>query len=113
MTTNNTNESRSSFLNRLRGSKWLEEERLVGVIPLLVGLSLLLLLFSTSLPFETDIVFVMGGGGWLLIGIGVNALSGKDPLQGGWGSKSLDQLFTIIGVLAAILMFVLTVSVYL
>lgn len=84
----------------------------MGVIPLLVGVSLLLLLLSSPSPFKTDIVFVMGGGGWLLIGIGVNALQGKDPLKGGWDSETLDHLFTILGVLASILMLGIVLSTY-
>ena len=70
-------------------------------------------MFSLPTPDSGERLFVFLGGGILLMSIGINALQGKDPLQGGWGSETLNHLFAIIGFLSSIVMLALALSAYL
>lgn len=61
-----------------------------GIVTLLLGVSQVLFIMHFMGSSEPDVttsslpLFVLGGGGWALIGIGVNLFKGKEAFDGGW-----------------------------
>jgi hypothetical protein len=79
---------RSNGDRRLRDL--IEQHRVLGIIPLLMGLSQVILgmhfigpgpLLATP---SSWVGFVLAAGGWLLIGIGFNVFQGREAFDGGW-----------------------------
>lgn len=93
--------------SRLR--KWINRHRLVSLVPILVGLSQLLLLFSPAFSERSQYWIIIAGSGWLLISIGFNAFRGKEPLQGDWDSERVRQISAIVGLVSAIFLFIYTI----
>lgn len=60
----------------------IDRSQLTGLTTLLVGVSQLPLAFA--LAENHWALFVMGSGGWLLIGIGINLLQGREAFEIGW-----------------------------
>jgi hypothetical protein len=86
--------------------------QMMGLACVLVGLSQLPLSFlladlvGSSLP-----LFVIGGGGWLLIAIGVNMLRGRSPSEVEWTDSARAEWFlAVFDVLLSL--FVVAASLY-
>ena len=89
----------------------IDRKRLTGLAVVLIGISQVLLGLSglaesswSGLTESSWVIFVLGGGGWLLIGIGVNLLRGREAFDDGWiESRRVSWLNTTV-------MFVLAVG---
>lgn len=73
----------------------------MGVTCLLVGVAQLPLAFRVAdLTGESTAMFVMGSGGWLLIGIGINLLRRRSAFEIGWTDSNriayLEAAFLIV-----------------
>ncbi|MFC6723694.1 hypothetical protein ACFQE1_04710 [Halobium palmae] len=75
--------SLSSGESRLRDS--IDQSQLTGLACVLVGASQLPLAFLVG--EQSLILFVMGCAGWMLIGLGVDLLRGKEAFETGWGES--------------------------
>jgi hypothetical protein len=65
---------------------------------MLVGVSQLPLAFVLAeLSDEYLSLFVIGSGGWLLIGIGINLITGKDAFYNGWTDNERIQWYMAAG----------------
>lgn len=64
------------------------QERLNGLAALLIGVSQLPLAFVLADATGNDIsLFIIGAGGWLLIGIGVNVFRGMEAFEVDWSES--------------------------
>ena len=79
---------------------------LFGITQVLLGLSGLVELSWSGLTESSWTIFVLGGGGWLLIGIGVTVFQGRVAFESGgrWGieSERLAWLSTVVTLAIAI-----------
>jgi hypothetical protein len=83
-----------------------DRNRLTGLATVLVGVSQLPIAFIAAESTGYDsLLFIVGASGWLLIGIGVNMLRGKEAFDDGWvDSERVEWLWTAV-------MFVIAVAV--
>lgn len=88
--------SLSGSKSRLRGS--VGQSQLAGIACVLIGASQLPVAFVVS--EQSLVFFIMGSGGWLLIGIGVNLFRGKDAFELGWSNNKriswLSAVWTLL-----------------
>jgi hypothetical protein len=70
----------------------IDRQRLDGLAAILVGTSQVLLGMTgfgssgwSGLTMSSWSIFLLGGGGWLLIGIGINLFQGRGAFESGWG----------------------------
>lgn len=69
-----------------------------GLAAVLVGVGQLPLAFVLAdLSDEYLSLFVIGSGGWLLIAIGINLLSGKEAFYNGWTDNERIEWFMAAG----------------
>jgi hypothetical protein len=79
-------------------------DRLNGLATILVGVSQLPLafMFADATGYESSL-FVIGAGGWLLIGIGANVFRGMEAFELDWSeSERAAWLSTIIACILAV-----------
>lgn len=117
--------NRLSILNRSsNGDRALRDlielHQVYGIMTLLLGVSQVLFAMhfmgfsepgstTSSLPLA-----VLGGGGWALIGIGVNLFQGRKAFDGGWiKSERVIWVWALVSVTFALGIAVWTVSVVL
>jgi len=100
---------RQSLLSRLefrsgRGHgprSLLDQNQITGLATVFIGMSQLPLAFVFANHWAS--LFVVGSGGWLLIGIGVNVFRGREPFEVGWSrSRQVDWLNTVLLAIHAI-----------
>lgn len=64
----------------------IQEHQVFGITAMLMGLSQVL--YVLEIPraglWSSWSIFVLGAGGWLLIGIGMNVFQGRNAFDGGW-----------------------------
>lgn len=83
----------------------IDEYRLAGLACVLVGVSQLPLAFIHGEPTTT--LFVVGGGGWMLIGIGLNLLQGRGAFEIRWtDNETISWLIAAMLVVFAVLVVV-------
>lgn len=76
----------------------IHRNQLYGLTCLLVGMCQLPLAFVyADLPDQPLPLFVIGGGGWLLISAGVNLLQGEKAFQNGWTENERIEWLSAAG----------------
>lgn len=62
----------------------IDRKRLEGLATVFIGISQLPLAFVFADAVHWSSLFVVGCGGWLLVGIGVNLSQGREAFESGW-----------------------------
>lgn len=82
----------------------IDRHRLITHTVMLVGVSQLLLVFSYPVNSNSLVPFIVGSGGWLLIGIAANSYMGREALVVGWKSERGKWIGSIMAFIIAIVM---------
>lgn len=89
----------------------IDKNQITGFATVFVGICQLFIAFTVA-GEQSSALFIMGGGGWLLIGIGGNLFRNMEPFENNWGvGERVEWLSTAALLIAAVAMVAAAVSI--